>query len=871
MGCGDCGRVLLSSTRRNRNCCEEHAGDSDPHDQYLLESEYTAASVLERILTVDGAGSGLDSDLLDGLNSTAFSLDGHTHVGIGAHTHAGEDIISGLVADLRIASTIARDSEVFGTVLANDGSGSGLDADLLDGLNSTAFALASHTHAGEDITSGTIADARIASTITRDSEVFTIVLSADGTGSGLDADLLDGLNSSAFALASHVHAGEDITSGTVADARIASTITRDSEVFGIVLANDGSGSGLDADLLDGLSSAAFALVSHTHAGEDITSGTIADARIASTITRDSEVFGIVLAADGAGSGLDADLLDGVEGAGYALVSHVHAGEDITSGTVADARIDSTLTNKTLVTPTIASFVNAAHTHQDAAGGAQLDHGLALSAASLLDDDHTGYLLATGARTGASSVAQPFTNGVVTGHIRPAADSTTAIRFFKADGTTVIATFDSTNARFGIGITPTVGFEVLATAASIMTRSITSGAPAPDSAVQIGLGGAYTAVAGGGPSFLFFGNNTTPAKGFIGRLSAVWENGTAGAEAGAIILSVRANTADTTASTERLRIGSGGLITLSASDATTNAIVNTLLVKRISTGTAAAGFGSALAFQLESSTTNDQDAGRLTYEWVTATHASRASAGKLTAFSVANERTALYWLANSTDVTVGLGQSATLTAAFNLVAPSTTRASVRLLTGTAPTTPNDGDLWHDGALTFMAEDATTAAIVDTLRMRRGSSGTPAAGFGGAFNGRLKSSTTANQEAVRLIWKWNVATHASREAYGDLTAFYTTTERTCISWGANSTVPLLGVLGATPVARPASYTLAATATRTMPTPEATFTGQDNTQVGSVYAKSDDLITLQTRLDATEGVLRQLIIDLASTSGFGLLAAS
>jgi hypothetical protein len=46
----------------------------------------------------------------------------------------------------------------------------------------------------------------------------------DGTGSGLDADLVDGQHASAFAAASHVHAGEDITSGTVADARLSSNV-----------------------------------------------------------------------------------------------------------------------------------------------------------------------------------------------------------------------------------------------------------------------------------------------------------------------------------------------------------------------------------------------------------------------------------------------------------------------------------------------------------------------------------------------------------------------------------------------------------------------------------------------------------------------
>jgi hypothetical protein len=80
----------------------------------------------------------------------------------------------------------------------NDGTGSGLDADLLDGQDSTAFAGGVHTHSGEDITSGTVAEPRIDALLSRDAEVLPTVLAGDGAGSTLDADLLDGLNSTAF-------------------------------------------------------------------------------------------------------------------------------------------------------------------------------------------------------------------------------------------------------------------------------------------------------------------------------------------------------------------------------------------------------------------------------------------------------------------------------------------------------------------------------------------------------------------------------------------------------------------------------------------------------------------------------------------------
>jgi hypothetical protein len=190
------------------------------------------------------------------------------------------------------------------------------DAKLLDGLDSTAFAGASHVHSGDDITSGTVAEARIHAALARDAEVFGIVTAADGTGSTLDADLLDGMSSGAFAPSSHTHSGADITSGIVAEARIDALLARDAEVFGIVLAADGTGTGLDADLLDGMSSGAFAASSHTHSGADITAGTVAEARIDALLARDAEVVGIVTNNDGMGSGLDADLLDGMSSGAF---------------------------------------------------------------------------------------------------------------------------------------------------------------------------------------------------------------------------------------------------------------------------------------------------------------------------------------------------------------------------------------------------------------------------------------------------------------------------------------------------------------------------------------------------------------------------
>jgi hypothetical protein len=46
---------------------------------FLQASSYTASDVLTKIKTVDGSGSGLDSDTVDGYHASAFALAGHIH------------------------------------------------------------------------------------------------------------------------------------------------------------------------------------------------------------------------------------------------------------------------------------------------------------------------------------------------------------------------------------------------------------------------------------------------------------------------------------------------------------------------------------------------------------------------------------------------------------------------------------------------------------------------------------------------------------------------------------------------------------------------------------------------------------------------
>jgi hypothetical protein len=79
------------------------------------------------------------------------------------------------------------------------------NANKLDGQEATAFAPVSHNHDGGAIVSGAVAEPFIDPAIARDGEIMPIVLGSDGAGSTLDADQLDGQDSTAFAAAGHTH------------------------------------------------------------------------------------------------------------------------------------------------------------------------------------------------------------------------------------------------------------------------------------------------------------------------------------------------------------------------------------------------------------------------------------------------------------------------------------------------------------------------------------------------------------------------------------------------------------------------------------------------------------------------------------------
>jgi hypothetical protein len=147
-------------------------------DAKLPSSSYTAADVLTKIKTVDGVGSGLDADTVDGIQGSVL-LRSDTNQSIAYtsktswYSNTNGASTSGSQSSLEVYSPTAN-TDAFMTFhvsgdyagyfgldgttndlfwggwsrgaakyriwhAANDGSGSGLDADLLDGLNSSQF------------------------------------------------------------------------------------------------------------------------------------------------------------------------------------------------------------------------------------------------------------------------------------------------------------------------------------------------------------------------------------------------------------------------------------------------------------------------------------------------------------------------------------------------------------------------------------------------------------------------------------------------------------------------------------------------------------------------------------------------------------
>jgi hypothetical protein len=190
--------------------------------------------------TVDGRDVATDGTKLDGIEASADVTDATNVAAAGAvMTSTG---FGGDVTGTYNATVVGNDSHTHSTTLSgnisqftnnsgyfntsNDGVGSGLDADMVDGYHIGSILLTS-TGFGGDVTGaynaivvGNDSHYHTVSTLSGNISVFTnnsgyFNTSNDGAGSGLDADLLDGSHASAFATSGHGHSYLPLSGGTL--------------------------------------------------------------------------------------------------------------------------------------------------------------------------------------------------------------------------------------------------------------------------------------------------------------------------------------------------------------------------------------------------------------------------------------------------------------------------------------------------------------------------------------------------------------------------------------------------------------------------------------------------------------------------------
>ena len=160
----------------------------------LDSSSYTASDVLTKIKTVDGTGSGLDADKLDGLEATAFATSAQgvladsalqsSDIGVSVQAHA-------TVLDNTTASyTTAEETKLAGIEIGATADQTSAEIKALYELEANAYTDTKDTKLS-GIEAGATADQTA-------SEILTAIKTVDGSGSGLDADTLDGLQGSSY-------------------------------------------------------------------------------------------------------------------------------------------------------------------------------------------------------------------------------------------------------------------------------------------------------------------------------------------------------------------------------------------------------------------------------------------------------------------------------------------------------------------------------------------------------------------------------------------------------------------------------------------------------------------------------------------------
>ena len=173
-------------------------------------ADQTAAQILTAIKTVDGAGSGLDADQLDGKQASEFVTHPGTEAANQIARFTGDGVVDGdggltyngstlgVTGNVIVSGNVdGRDVSVDGAKL--DGIEAGATADQTAGQIKTAYESNANTNEFSDAEQTKLAGIETNATADQTAaQILAAIKTVDGAGSGLDADLLDGKQASAF-------------------------------------------------------------------------------------------------------------------------------------------------------------------------------------------------------------------------------------------------------------------------------------------------------------------------------------------------------------------------------------------------------------------------------------------------------------------------------------------------------------------------------------------------------------------------------------------------------------------------------------------------------------------------------------------------
>ncbi len=197
-----------------------------------------------------------ERDMLEMVPYALWSATSSESVIPGSHTHSADEITSDTLDDTRFSAYSDLSSEGY------------LDDNANSDLLTRVQADGRYVNEGQ---SDSVSSAMIQTGAVTDSKITGPISSSKIDGTGLNADTLDGTDSSGFALTDHTHdiyadgryVNED-QSDSISSAMIQTGAVTDSKITGPISSSKIDGIDLNADTLDGIDSTGYALTDHTH-------------------------------------------------------------------------------------------------------------------------------------------------------------------------------------------------------------------------------------------------------------------------------------------------------------------------------------------------------------------------------------------------------------------------------------------------------------------------------------------------------------------------------------------------------------------------------------------------------------------------------